>query len=88
MARWARRHLESMFTDVHAATLDLLSEVRDTVRSALGTSEIAGWDDLIDDDLFALVASGEIDTARRRLLTGLGIGPSGEEPADFERTST
>lgn len=95
MARWARRHLETIFTDVHARTLDLLSEVRDEVRAAHGTTEVAGWDDVIDDELFELVAAGESERARDRLRSGLGLdGRNGPDPdqsgsaGDHERVSS
>ena len=73
MARWARRHLESVFTDVHARTLDLLSEIRDELRASLGTSEVSGWDDAIDDELFDLVAIDRLDDARRRIRVAVGL---------------
>ena len=73
LARWARRHLEHVFTDVHARTLDLLSDVRDELRTARGTSEVAGWDDVIDDDLFELVAADRLDDARRRVRVAVGL---------------
>jgi precorrin-2 dehydrogenase / sirohydrochlorin ferrochelatase len=73
MARWARRHLEAVFTDVHARTLDLLSEVRDELRTVLGTSEVTGWDDVIDDELFELVATDRLDDARRRVRAAVGL---------------
>ena len=71
MAQWVRRRLEDLFTDVHATALDLLAEVRSDVRATNGTSEIAGWSEVIDDDFFALVAAGELDAARRYLQAGL-----------------
>ena len=73
MARWARRRLETIFTDVHARTLDLLSGVRDEARAQLGTSELAGWDDALDDDLIDLVAAGRLDEARHRVRSALGL---------------
>lgn len=73
MARWARRHLETVFTDVHARTLDLLSEVRDELRTSLGTSEVAGWDDVIDDELFELVANDRLHDARQRVRAAVGL---------------
>lgn len=73
MARWARRHLETVVTDVHARALDLLSEVRDELRAVTGTSEVPGWDDVIDDDLFDLVAADRLDDARRRVRAAVGL---------------
>jgi precorrin-2 dehydrogenase/sirohydrochlorin ferrochelatase len=73
MARWARRHLESIFSDVHARLLDLLSDVRDEARATLGTSELHGWDDAIDDELVDLVAAGRHEEARGRVRGALGL---------------
>lgn len=73
MSRWARRNLEAMFTDAHARTLDLLSEVRDEVRAVRGTSEVDGWDEVIDDDLFELVARDRLAEARRRVRVAVGL---------------
>ena len=72
-AQWARRRLESLFTDVHSDTLDLLSAVRDEVRAECGTSEIPGWDIAIDDHLFSLVADGNLDAARAHVRAALGL---------------
>ena len=71
MARWVRRRLEALFTDVHATALDLLAEVRTEVREAYGTSEVDGWDAAIDDGFFELVAAGDLTTARERLRATL-----------------
>lgn len=73
MARWARRRLESIFTDVHARLLDVLGEVRDEARAQLGTSELAGWDDAIDAELIDLVTDGDLDGARLRVRKALGL---------------
>jgi precorrin-2 dehydrogenase/sirohydrochlorin ferrochelatase len=72
-ASWARRRLEQTFTDTHARVLDILSQVRDEAKAALGTSEIPGWDDAIDDELFELVEAGDIDEARARVRASLGL---------------
>ncbi len=72
-AVWARRRLEQTFTDTHARVLDILSEVRDEARSARGTSELPGWEDAIDDELFDLVESGDIDAAKTRVRASLGL---------------
>ncbi len=73
MARWARRRLESIFTDVHARLLDVLGEVRDEARAQLGTSELAGWDDAIDAELIDLATDGDLDGARLRVRKALGL---------------
>jgi precorrin-2 dehydrogenase/sirohydrochlorin ferrochelatase len=72
-ARWARQKLERDFTHVHARLLDLLSEVRDEVRATFGTSELPGWDDVIDDDLIDLVAEERDGEARQRVRSALGL---------------
>ncbi|MGF1597534.1 MAG: bifunctional precorrin-2 dehydrogenase/sirohydrochlorin ferrochelatase [Acidimicrobiales bacterium] len=76
-ASWLRRRLAAEITDAHGATLALVAEVRAEVRQRLGTSEIDGWDDAIDDGLVDLVASGHLDAARHRLRRALGLS----EPA-------
>jgi precorrin-2 dehydrogenase/sirohydrochlorin ferrochelatase len=72
-ASWARRRLEQTFTDTHARVLDILSEVRDEAKVARGTSELPGWDDAIDDELFSLVESGAVEAARTRVRESLGL---------------
>lgn len=73
MAQWARRRLEMLFTDVHARTLDLLSEVRDELRVVRGTSELPGWDEVIGEELFELVAADRIDEARALIRAAVGL---------------
>lgn len=73
MAQWARRRLETLFTDTHRAALDLLAEVRAEVQAARGTSEVDGWTDAVDDRFFELVASGDDTAARAHLRLALGV---------------
>jgi precorrin-2 dehydrogenase/sirohydrochlorin ferrochelatase len=75
MSRWVRRRLEQQFTDTHATLLDVLSEVRDEARQQIGTSELPGWDEALDDDLLDLVADGRLDDARDRVRSALGLRP-------------
>jgi precorrin-2 dehydrogenase/sirohydrochlorin ferrochelatase len=72
-ASWARRRLEQTFTETHARVLEILTEVRDEAKAARGTSELAGWDEAIDDELFDLVESGEVEAARARVRASLGL---------------
>ena len=72
MSKWARRRLEQIFTDTHARLLDVLSEAREVVRRHHGTSEVPGWDDVIDDRLLELVADGRDADALDRILAALG----------------
>lgn len=73
VARWVRRDLESIITDAHARLVDLASDIRDEARATLGTSELPGWDDVLDDDLLALVAAGDLDAARARMRAAIGL---------------
>ena len=72
-ASWARRRLEQTFTDTHARLLDLLSEVREEAKAEFGTSELAGWELAIDDELIELVDAGDVEEARARVRASLGL---------------
>lgn len=80
-SQWARRELERRFTDVHAATLDVVSDVRDEARARLGTSELPGWAEAIGDDLFELVAAGRLDDARSLVRAAIGLAAGTTEAA-------
>ena len=73
MAMWLRRKFEAEFDERYDKLIDLLAEVRAEARYVLGTSEVQGWNQALDNGLFELVAAGEIDTARRQLRTSLGL---------------
>ena len=75
-AAWARRNLEQTYTDVHADALALLGELRAEARQVHGTSELPGWEQAIDDELFQLVAAGDIEQARAHVRAALGIDPA------------
>lgn len=72
-ARWVRKQLESQFTDVYARVIELLAEVRAEAQAQFGTSELAGWDAVIDDDLIAAVAAHRDDEVRARVRAALGL---------------
>jgi siroheme synthase-like protein len=80
MAQWVRTRLEALFTDAHATALDVLADVRAEVRAANGSTEVDGWSTALDDDFFALVAAGDLEAARHRLRTSLGLGANGVSP--------
>ena len=73
LASWLRRRFEAEFDERYERLLDLLAEVRAEARYVLGTSEVNGWAEALDDGLFDLVAAGEIDAAREALRTHLGL---------------
>jgi precorrin-2 dehydrogenase/sirohydrochlorin ferrochelatase len=77
-ASWARRRLEETFTDTHAQLLELLGEVREELRAANGTTESTDWEAAIDDELIDLVAAGDVEAARARVRSALGLEGSAQ----------
>lgn len=73
LAMWLRRRFEAEFDDRYGRLLNLLAEVRAEARYVLGTSEVPGWIEALDDGVFDLVAAGQIDDARDKLRTSLGL---------------
>lgn len=73
MASWLRRKFEAEFDERYQQLLELLAEVRAEARYVLGTSEVRGWNEALDDGLFELVAAGDADGARDKLRTALGL---------------
>ncbi len=82
LATWLRRRFEAEFDESYEQLLDLLAEVRAEAKTRLGTSEIEGWTDALDQGLLELIAQGDHTEARRRLRQRLGlISPTGEVSA-------
>ena len=77
LARWLRRALEREVAAGHDQLLDLLTEVRAEAQAAFGTSEVAGWDEALDDGLLELVRTGRIEAARASLRQHLGLEATG-----------
>jgi len=73
MATWLRRKFELEFDERYDRLMDLLVEVRAEARYVLGTSEVAGWNEALDNGLFELVAAGEVDAARHQLRSNIGL---------------
>lgn len=84
LARWLRRRLENDLRAGFDQLLDLLEEARTELRDITGTSEHAGWDAALDDDLLDLARTGRIEEARRRLRSHLGLIAA---PAEQEAVS-
>lgn len=81
MAMWLRRKFEAEFDERYDRLMDLLVEVRAEARYVFGTSEVPGWNEALDDDVFDLVVSGKIVAARHKLHTRLGLDrPTSVEP--------
>ena len=73
MATWLRRRFEAEFDERYDRLMDLLVEVRAEARSVLGTSEVPGWNEALDDGIFELVAAGEVHAARQQLRLSIGL---------------
>jgi len=76
MAMWLRRRFEAEFDHRYDQLMDLLVEVRAEARAVLGTSEVKGWNEALDNGAFDLVAAGDIDAARALLRSSLGLNTS------------
>jgi len=73
VAAWLRRTIDGTIGPEHATVLTLASEVRTELREAAGTSESAGWEAALDDHLLDLVRSGDLDAARQRIRSAVGL---------------
>ena len=82
LARWLRRRIEREIDSGYATLLELLAEVRAEAQSALGTSEVPGWEDALDSGLLELVRVGRVDEARSLLRHHLGLDRSETAPTE------
>ena len=73
LARWLRQQLTTQISVGYSELLDLLEETRTQTRAAFGTSEIAGWDEALNDGLLELVKQNRINEARERIRHHLGL---------------
>ncbi len=73
VAAWLRRTIDATVGPEHATVVSLAAEVRTELRASTGTSESPGWDDALDDDLVDLVRAGDLDAARHRLRSAVGL---------------
>lgn len=73
VAAWLRRTIDAAVGPEHAAVVSLAAEVRGELRAATGTSESPGWADALDDDLVDLVRAGDLEAARHRLRSAVGL---------------
>lgn len=67
VASYVRRRLDELLDAALGEVAALVGEVRAEVHSRGGSTEALQWDRVIDDDLVALVSSGDVDRARTRL---------------------
>ena len=73
VAAWLRRTIDGAIGPEHATVLTLASEVRTELRSAAGSSESDRWEAALDDHLLDLVRAGDLDAARQRIRTAVGL---------------
>ncbi len=73
VAAWLRRTIDGAIGPEHATVLTLASEVRTELRTAAGSTESAGWEAALDDHLLELVRAGDLDSARRRIRSAVGL---------------
>ena len=77
VAAWLRRTVDAAVGPEHATIVSLAAEVRAELRASTGTSESPGWADALDDDLVGLVQTGDLDAARNRLRSAVGLKGAG-----------
>ncbi len=73
LAAWLRRRFETEFDESYSKLLDVLAEVRRSVRQTHGTSEMPGWDKALDSGLLRLVSQGKRAEARQLITNSLGV---------------
>lgn len=71
LATWLKDHVETELGSEYAVLLDLLSEARESLRAAGGSTEDANWRQAFDSDILDLVKAGEIDRAKELLRSCL-----------------
>lgn len=73
LARWLRSRFEREIGPEYAELLDLLAETRHEVRTTQGTSEVAGWDEALDNGVLDLIIAGDPVGARLKLRDALDL---------------
>ena len=79
LASWLRRRLDRDLGSGYCNLLDVVADVRAEAKAVHGTSEIAGWDQALDDGLLELVQASRTGEARARLRRYLGLDPERAE---------
>lgn len=81
LSAWLNDRLDAVVDDALVATLDLLAEVREELRSRGVATESPAWRRALDAGLVDLVAEGRTDDARNLLqseLAGAGLTTEGD----------
>jgi precorrin-2 dehydrogenase/sirohydrochlorin ferrochelatase len=83
-ARWLRERLDRELPAVYGDLLDVLGEVRDTLKARGPIPAYEHWQAAIDDDVFASLAAGDRAAAAERVYarvaTGVPNGPAEAAP--------
>ncbi len=74
-ASWLRRRIERIIDDDTLAVFVIAGAVRDRMRAAGQPTEVAGWNDVLDNDALDLVAAGRHDELTTRLAEAVGAMP-------------
>ena len=74
LARRLREELEAYLTEEMPALAELLSEVRNDLRSRGIAPDAEAWQEAIDEELRVLLAQRKYRQAKARLLESLGAG--------------
>ncbi|MEZ5228579.1 MAG: bifunctional precorrin-2 dehydrogenase/sirohydrochlorin ferrochelatase [Acidimicrobiales bacterium] len=72
-ASWLRRRIERLLDHDTLAVFAIAAGVRDRMRANGQPTEVAGWNEVLDNDALPLVAAGEHDELARRLATAVGV---------------
>lgn len=75
LASWLKGHVAAEMGPEVAALAGLLSEARDQVRAAGGSTELIDWRPALGWDMLALIRAGDVARARERVQACLSPGP-------------
>lgn len=67
VATWIRRQLEDLYGPEHSVLLDLVAEVRGSLRAQGVATEGLGWSEALDSGTLELVREGRLAEAKERL---------------------
>jgi len=71
LATWLRRRIEGEIGPEYSTLLDLLAGERDGLKAAGRSTEGLDWQSALDSDMLDLIRTGDLASARERLLTCL-----------------
>ncbi len=71
VSRWLRERLESQIGPEYEVLLDLVADQRAAVKAEGRTPAYLDWQRALDSDMLALIRTGDLESARKRLETCL-----------------